>query len=66
MIELKRCPFCGNRAYLNLLHDGSIKVRCEECKAAISKDFWEIMRDSTPKDASQDVVNAWNARKGEE
>ena len=50
-IELKPCPFCGGKAYLEWCKGHLYKVECEECHATTAKYI-------TPLEAQEE----WNMR----
>lgn len=71
--ELKPCPFCGGKAYLEKNSRGFDKgescrvsyVRCLECNARTARfalrDFGHTSHSSV---ANEYAVEAWNQRKG--
>ena len=33
--KLKPCPFCGGEAYIEIICNGLVEVRCKECDASV-------------------------------
>lgn len=58
MIELKLCPFCGEKA--RLFVSNGVRVLCPKCGATT-----RILVDSerVGTSAVEDVIKAWNRRK---
>lgn len=65
MIEIKPCPFCGSADVE--LKNGMMwgyAVHCNECGADVI--FHGLLRaDNLDYDYSDEVIRAWNTRKGE-
>ena len=61
MIELKLCPFCGEKA--RLFVSNGVRVLCTKCGATT-----RILVDSEriETNAVEDVINAWNRRADDE
>ena len=61
MIELKPCPFCGEKA--RLLVSNGVRVLCTKCGATT-----RILVDSERIETSavEDVIKAWNRRADDE
>ena len=61
-LELKLCPFCGNRAHLFVSENGGIRVICTKC-GATSKTLCDHMTSQgVSGNATESVIKAWNKR----
>ncbi len=69
--ELKPCPFCGGKAYLEKSSRGFVKakptkvafVRCTVCDARSTRfDLAQYGRTSKSKEANAEAIKAWNGR----
>ena len=71
MIELKPCPFCGGKPYLETRHRAFIQaqttrvafVRCTKCNARTNRfELQSFGRTSSSKEANEKAAEAWNRR----
>ena len=71
MAELKPCPFCGGKAYLEKSHRAFVDskttrvafVRCTKCHARSGRtELGEYGFSSFSIEACMDAVDAWNRR----
>lgn len=71
MNELKPCPFCGGKPYLETHHRAFIKakttrvafVRCRECEARTQRfELTDFGRTSHSEEANKKAIEAWNRR----
>lgn len=71
MYNLKPCPFCGGRAYLETSHRAFVNsettrvafVRCTVCNARSGRERLEDYGcTSKSKEANEKVIAAWNRR----
>ena len=71
MIQLKNCPFCGGKAYLEARHRAFINgettrvafVRCTVCNARSGREKLEDYGcTSSSGEANEKVIAAWNRR----
>ena len=71
MNELKPCPFCGGKPYLETHHRAFIKakttrvafVRCRECESRTQRfELTDIGRTSYSEEANKKAIEAWNRR----
>lgn len=70
-MELKPCPFCGGKPYLETKHRAFINaqttkvafVRCTECYARTQRFELQLFgRTSYSKEANKKAIEAWNRR----
>lgn len=50
MDKLKPCPFCGGEAYIEIICNGLVEVRCKGCYASV------------PAKYQNKAVERWNRR----
>ena len=71
MNELKPCPFCGGKPYLETSHREFIQakttrvafVRCTECNARTQRfELQSFGCTSSSKEANKKAIEAWNRR----
>ena len=71
MIELRNCPFCGGKAYLENSHRAFINaettkvafVRCTKCNARSGRvNLSDYGKTSLSAEAELKVINSWNNR----
>ena len=71
MTELKRCPFCGGKPYLESKHRAFIGgkttkvsyVRCSVCNARSGRvELSKYGKTSFSVDANKEAIEAWNKR----
>ena len=71
MDELKPCPFCGGKPYLETRHRAFIKaqttrvafVRCTECEARTQRfELQAFGHTSYSEEANKKAIEAWNRR----
>ena len=61
MTELKPCPFCGGKAWIDVYSDFEF-IRCDhEIGCRVCPDTWEIKKFVPIKKQ----IEAWNRREGE-
>ena len=63
-MELKPCPFCGNKEIRKLTTVFDCTIFCDKCHVAIRRDNF-IKCDSiaeTLKEAEPEAIEAWNRR----
>ena len=70
-MELKNCPFCGGKAYLERSHRAFINaqpakvcfVRCTECNARSGRvNILDYGHSSHSKEAEEKAIEMWNRR----
>lgn len=70
-MELKPCPFCGGRPYLETSHRAFIDaqttkvafVRCRDCNARTARfKLADFGRTSHSQQANEKAIEAWNRR----
>ena len=75
MAELKPCPFCGGKPYLETSHRAFIKakttkvafVRCRSCEARTGRfELSAFGRSSFSEEANRRAIDAWNRRCADE
>lgn len=59
MIELKRCPFCGNEVRLTYNDNGLVFVRCSDCEMTLLFGANDVCK------REQAVAQMWNRRTGD-
>lgn len=71
MAELKPCPFCGGKPYLEKRHRAFINaettrvafVRCKDCEARTKRfPLVDFGHTSSSEEANKAAIEAWNRR----